>query len=358
MGNLPLVGERYQNRNGHWFTVAEVNGCLDITVKFDFKDFVRKTKAQYIRDKSVKLPSLFVGDNFKDKLGNSVTIRDIDTTARITFEWEDGYTRVCQSSVLKNNKLMREGDSGQLNPSIRDGDKFTNQQGSEFCVKKYTSAAKIVIEFMSPVRYSVNTNMGNIKKGHVHNKYLPTVAGVGIIGDFKVDVKSKLYNTWVHMLKRVYTPRTKLEVVNYGDCSVQNEWLNIENFAEWFNIQNLENNWEIDKDLLIKGNRVYSESSCIFLPREVNAFLTNRRNHRGAYPVGVTYHPRLDKYQASCTFNGENNYLGVFPDPESAFNCYKNYKESCAKILATKWRGIIDKRGVEALLAYTVDITD
>lgn len=101
MSSLPLVRERYQNRNGHWFTVVEVTGCLDITAKFDYRGFVRKTKAQYIRNKSIKLPSLFVGDNFKDKTGNTVMIKDIDTTTRVTFEWEDGYTRVCQSSVLR-----------------------------------------------------------------------------------------------------------------------------------------------------------------------------------------------------------------------------------------------------------------
>ena len=358
MSSLPLVGERYQNRNGHWFTVAEVNGCLDITVKFDYRGFVRKTKAQYIRNKSVKLPSLFVGDNFKDKVGNTATIKDIDTTARVTFEWEDGYTRVCQSSVLRNCSLMREEDSGQLNPSIKEGDKFINKQGAEFYVKRYTSAANIVVEFMSPVCYSVKTSMGNIRKGHIHNKYLPTVAGVGILGDFKVDVKSKMYSTWVGMLKRVYTPRTELEVINYGDCSVQKEWLNIENFSEWFNVQNLENNWELDKDLLIKGNRVYSESTCIFLPQEINSFLTSRHNHRGAYPIGVTYHSRLNKWQAGCNFDGKSNYLGVFSDPKSAFNCYKNYKESCAKMLAVKWEGIIDKSGVEALRTYTVNIVD
>lgn len=358
MSNLPLIGERYQNKNGHWFTVVEVNGCLDITVKFDSRDFVRKTKAQYIRNKSVKLPPLFVGDSFKDRLGNSVIVKDIDTAARVTFEWEDGYTRVCRSYVLKNNSLIREEDSGQLNPSIKEGDKFTNQQGSEFHVKKYTKAANIVVEFTSPICYSVKTTMGNIKKGVVHNKYLPTVAGVGIIGDFEVDTKSKMYRTWAGMLKRVYTPRSGQQLRNYGDCSVQNEWFSIENFAEWFSVQNLENDWELDKDLLIKGNRVYSEHACVFLPREINSFLTNRHNHRGDCPVGVTYHPRLNKYQASCTFDGENNYLGVFTDSESAFNCYKNYKESCAKILAVKWEGIIDKRGVEALLAYRVDITD
>jgi hypothetical protein len=358
MSSLPLIGERFQNKAGHWFTIIEANHCLDITVKFDHRGFIRKTKTQYIRDKSVKLPSLFIGDSFKDKVGNTVVIKDIDTTSRITFEWEDGYTRVCQSSVLKNGTLMREEDSRQLTPSIKVGDIFTNNQGSLMVVKEYNNAANIIIEFNDPVNYSVKTNIGNIKSGNVHNKYLPTVAGVGVIGDFNVDINSKMYKSWCGMLKRVYNPQSSMEKLTYEGCSVQAEWLNIKNFSEWFDNQVVQDDWHLDKDLLIKGNREYSEKACVFLPREINSFLTDRHNHRGDWPVGVTYHERLNKWQASCNFKGKSNYLGVFSNPEDAFHTYKKYKEACAKNLAEQWKNIISERAIIALLNYEVDIQD
>lgn len=357
MSNLPAIGERFQNKTGHWFTVTEVNNCLDITIKFDHKNFTRKTKSQYIRDGSIKLPSLFIGDILKDKIGNIVTILDIDTTSRVTFRWEDGYTRVCQASVIKSGTLMREENSQRLNPSVKVGDIFVNCQGSEMTVEKYTNSQNIIISFTTPVQHSVRTTTGNLKKGNVHNKYLPTVAGVGVIGDFKIDVKSKMYRTWVGMLKRVYTPRSTTEKVTYGDCSVQKEWFEIKNFALWFNKQILKDDWHLDKDLLVLGNKMYGENTCIFLPREVNTFLTDRHNHRGDWPIGVTYHERLNKWQSTCNFDGISNYLGVFEDPLVAFEVYKKFKEGCSKILASRWEGLIDKRGISALLNYKVDIS-
>lgn len=144
----------------------------------------------------------------------------------------------------------------------------------------------------------------------------------------------------------------------YADCTITPSWQWIENFSEWFYTQIVEDDFEIDKDLLVKGNKLYSPDTCVFVPRSINTFLTDRHNHRGEWPVGVTYHPRINKWQATCNFDGAPNYLGVFNCPIKAFYVYKETKESFAKVLAERWKGRVDPRAIQALENFEVSIDD
>lgn len=355
MEKLPQVGSRFKNKHGHWFTVIESNRSTDILIKFDHKDYIKRTQTCYIRSGIVKLPSIFVGDIVLDKLGNKVTISNIDTSERITFKWEDGYERTCKQAVLSLNTLMREEDSQRLSPSVKVGDSFRNFRGNLFIVKEYINSSKVLVEFQEPIKHCVYSSSGNILKGNLKNKYAPTVCNVGIIGDCSVSTKSKVYTSWVGVLKRVYGENPRHA---YRECTVDPAWFQLETFNTWFLKQRVQDAWELDKDLLVKGNKVYSEENCLFLPQAVNTFLTDRANHRGKWPVGVTYHARLNKWEAACTFDSKRNYLGVFTDPTQAFLVYKEYKEGCAKVLAKRWEGIIDDRAITALLNFKVDIKD
>jgi hypothetical protein len=357
----PKIGDRGQNKQGDWFTVISVNGCKDITVKFDKNDFIKKTESVFIRSGSIRLPKYFVGDKFTDKNGNSVTLVEIENSSKFTFEWEDGYRRICQSSVIILGTLQREEDSSQLNPEIRVGDKFLNTQGVELEVVKYEKASKITVRVHGPVEYEIVTTQGNLKRGIVHDKYSPSVAGKGIIGDAEnIDVKSQVYTSWVGMLKRCYVfydynPRAK---INYGDCSVREEFLYFPNYINWYDKQITQPGWQLDKDLLIPGNREYSAEACVFLPRALNTFLTIRKNERGPYPLGVTIHEETGHFEAACNRDGKRIYLGVYKTPEEAFVVYKKEKEAYAKDLAARWKDQIDPRAYQALMRYEVHITD
>lgn len=357
----PQIGDRKQNKQGEWFTVIDVNGCKEITVKFDKNGYVKKTESIYVRSGSIRLPKYLVGDKFTDKRGNPVTIVDIENSSKVTFEWEDGYRRTCQSSVLSLGTILREEDSRQLNPEIKVGDRFTNTQGIELEVVKYEKASKITVRVHGPVDYEIVTSQGNLKKGVVHDKYSPSVAGKGILGDAEnIDVKSQVYTSWVGMVKRCYTfydynPRAK---INYGDCSVREDFLYFPNYIAWFDKQIVQPKWQLDKDLLVPGNKVYSPDTCIFLPRALNTFLTIRKNDRGPYPLGVTIHEDTGHYEAACNRDGKRIYLGVYKTPEAAFAAYKVEKEAYAKDLAERWKYVIDSRAYEALMNYEVSITD
>lgn len=55
---------------------------------------------------------------------------------------------------------------------------------------------------------------------------------------------------------------------------------------------------------------------------------------------------------------GKEKHLGSFPTQESAFEAYKQAKESYVKEVAEKWKGKIDDKAYQALLQWKIEITD
>lgn len=350
----PAVGDRFQNNNLDWYTVVEVNGCNNIKIKFDTDGIEKIVSKASIKSGSILLPKYRVGQKFKDKNSEFAEIIAINKGIA-TFKWEDGSTRTCQIAVIPAGTLMKEKDSSRLNPKVKVGGLWKTKDGSEFEVIEILDSRNTIIKFYEPVEYVETVSPSNIVSGSISNKFKPSVCGKGYLGKYPVDVESKCYKSWSGMMKRVYNPISESTKVNYGDCSVDESWFYIGNYADWFDKQVLQENWQLDKDLLIPGNRVYSENACVFLPREVNTFLTNRANHRGEWPIGVTYHPRLNKWQATCSNNNRGNvYIGVYTSPDAAFQAYKSVKEKYARELAEKWKGIIDDRAYEALMKFDV----
>ena len=115
--------------------------------------------------------------------------------------------------------------------------------------------------------------------------------------------------------------------------------------------------YHLDKDILSVGNKCYSESTCCFVPREINNLLLRRNSTRGNYPIGVNR--RHDKFIAQCN-NGTGNkiYLGAYCTVIEAFEAYKLFKEQLMRQKAADYREQIDPRVYEALRYYSVCITD
>ena len=117
--------------------------------------------------------------------------------------------------------------------------------------------------------------------------------------------------------------------------------------------------WHLDKDLLFKGNKHYSEDTCVFVPLRINALLIKSDASRGDFPLGVSWHNSTKKFMARChDGSGKSKYLGYFLTKESAFQAYKVFKEALIKEVANEYRTQLDPRAYQALLNYTVEITD
>jgi hypothetical protein len=153
---------------------------------------------------------------------------------------------------------------------------------------------------------------------------------------------------------------------SYIPCEVSTDFKDFQVFAEWCNSQfnfNCKDEsgylLQLDKDLLVKGNKVYSSQFCTFIPREINMFLVKRNLSRGKFPVGVCYREKQNKWESNCNLgNGKQKYLGVFTTSDSAFIAYKRFKENLAKSLAYKYSDIITEYARDSLENYTVNIED
>ena len=238
----------------------------------------------------------------------------------------------------------------------------------DFKILKYNDRANVEIQFLK-TRFETTVQLGSIRSGRVKDPYLPSVFGVGILGTkypSKVNgVLTKEYVLWHSMLQRCYSDAYKKKQPTYEGCGVSENFKYYEYFHEWchgqigFYNEGNGNPFQLDKDLLVKGNKVYSESTCIFIPSEINSLLVKSTASRGEYLIGVCWHKKGKVFMAQVSKNkGKPEHLGYFNTEIEAFNAYKVAKESFVKEQANKWKGKIDPRAYEALMNYEVNIDD
>ena len=253
------------------------------------------------------------------------------------------------------NDVNRKDCVGKVCKSLNSGD---------FKIVKYNNSKDVEIQFLK-TGYETTVQLINIKSGSIKDPYSPSVYSIGILGTKyppKVSgVQTKEYTLWKNMLKRCYSDGSKKQRPTYEGCKVSENFKHYEYFYEWCNKQIGFNNkdWHLDKDLLVKGNKVYSEDTCVFIPNEINSLLTKRTASRGEYLIGVSWSETNKAFIAMVSKNkGKQEHLGYFKTEIEAFNAYKTAKESFVKEQAEKWKGKIDEMAYKALMNYTVEITD
>ena len=234
----------------------------------------------------------------------------------------------------------------------------------DFKVLKYNDGRNVEIQFLK-TGYETLVRLGDIRNGKVKDPYSPSVYGIGVVGTrYPVTVngvKTKEYDLWNSMLRRCYSDSFKKRCPTYEDCECYENFKYYEYFHEWCNKQIGFGNdgWQLDKDLLVKGNKVYSEDSCIFLPSEINLALTKNTASRGEYLIGVCWCNTKKAFVAQVNrCNGRPERLGYFNTELEAFNAYKQAKEIYIKELANNFHHQIDPRAYNALMNYNVEITD
>lgn len=146
----------------------------------------------------------------------------------------------------------------------------------------------------------------------------------------------------------------------YIGCYSSDPFKDFQYFTDWsIEQKGYENtNWHLDKDILIKGNKLYSENTCVFVPPELNLMLIKTNSRRGKYPIGVYWNKRDEVFTAYVCEESKLRHIGNFNNYVSAFNAYKIAKELYIKRQADKWKPSIDKRVYEALMNYKVEIDD
>lgn len=240
-----------------------------------------------------------------------------------------------------------------------------NKNGSKMTIVHYNGSKDVVVEFERGNR--VHTSYERFKDGSVKNVYDRTVLGVGYIGegDYKVSINgvhTPHYSYWKGMLYRCYSEKWKDKNRTYEDCLVSDEWHNFQTFAKWFdeNYYEVDNQkMSLDKDILIKGNKLYSSTTCVFVPQDINMLFVKRDSKRGELPIGVGLNKPDGKYIARCRgLEGKLVHIGIFTTIDGAFYAYKEYKENLIKEVAEKYRNIIPIHLYYAMMDYKVEKND
>lgn len=254
------------------------------------------------------------------------------------------------------------------NKNKRIGEENYNNFGTLMKIVEYNKCSDIIVEFQDEYKARVHTEYKNFKKGNVRNPYDKTLYNIGYIGNGKYKPSknrkdTKAYKKWHKMLHRCYDPYYLNTHPTYRDCIVCEEWHNFQNFAEWFYKHYYECNGEkmcLDKDILIKGNKIYSPNTCMIVPERINMLFNKRQNCRGKLPIGCTFFKRDDVIMVYCDILEERKFLEQFPinRPFQAFTCYKNYKENYIKQVADEYKELIPQKLYEVLCKYEVEIND
>jgi hypothetical protein len=234
---------------------------------------------------------------------------------------------------------------------------MTNQGYEIEIIKKITKAI-YTIAFKNGI--ILNRDISQIKKGEIKNPNHQSVLGVGYIGIGEYTIRqngkvSKYYILWKNMLQRCYCPKFKKTHTTYKDCYVSEEWHNFQNFAEWAD-ENYIEGFELDKDILQKGNKFYSKEKCFFIPKEINTLLIKCDSLRGCLPIGVR--EIKGKFESNLSKKSIKITLGYYDTPEEAFKAYKNAKEKHIKEIAEEYKSQITEQVYQALINYGVDIND
>ena len=252
----------------------------------------------------------------------------------------------------------------------RTGEVGHNTFGSKMVIVGYRGALDIDVYFPEYDWTFKGVTYQHFKNGLIKCPYEKRTFGVGYLGEGEYKTKengkhTRVYHTWENMLQRCYSEKFHKKYPTYIDCEVCEKWLNFQKYGKWFsdNYYEIDNETMcLDKDILVKHNKIYSPETCVFVPQTINKLFVKSNKSRGDSVIGTSlYH---GKYEVKCwLFNPETGkskqeHLGRYETQEKAFEVYKYCKEKNIKQIADYYKEQIPINLYNALYRYEVEITD
>lgn len=151
---------------------------------------------------------------------------------------------------------------------------------------KSTIYPYFLVEFADGTRTPTRRNQ--LVNGTIKNLNEPIVCGVGYLGYGEhlawINGKdTREYKCWNHMLRRCYSEVYHNKRPTYKGCTAVERWHNFQNFCEdikdlpgyekW--LLNENKDMELDKDIRVKGNKIYGPDTCMFVTKEENSIASS-----------------------------------------------------------------------------------
>jgi len=229
----------------------------------------------------VKAGDVFSTDNYGDCKVTAVTGRGT-TGDKATIKFFDtGNTRDIRIGILRSGAVLDKysplyKQPGKLHkyPLPKVGDIFSTNSGGDCEVIAFDgngmSKNIITVKFVN-TDYVATCRHSELRQGKVRNRNNPSVFGVGYLGDGIHKASDPAYDLWYAVMQRCYNSNyyNKHTESSYSDVEVCKEWHNYQNFADFY-ISNYVDDYQLDKDLLNPGSKVYSPDNCLFVSRAIN----------------------------------------------------------------------------------------
>jgi hypothetical protein len=230
-----------------------------------------------------------------------------------------------------------------------------NKFGTPMKIVRYVNTSDMTIEFQDEFKIQRDTTYRNFTIGQILNPYDKKIHGVGYLGEgvYKAKYdngrKTPAYASWHNMLERCYSEKDRYKHPSYESCNSSQEWHNYQTFADWY-----ENEWyqidfermHLDKDILLKNNKLYSSETCLIVPQKINMIFTEQPN-KYRLPSGISL-TQSGKYHSA--YNGIR--LGNFEILEEAIAAHDNEKRIHIKELVSEYGSKLPKKVRDALLSW------
>lgn len=237
------------------------------------------------------------------------------------------------------------------------GDIFKTNCGIDCqVIGKGSKKQEILIKWLDEFGHEMFVRSGNLRKGAVYNPYSRSMQGVGYVGlgkfsPTKNGIRTLEYSTWKGMFHRSYAAAYHDKKPSYVGCSVHEAWHDFQCFGEWavHQVGWGEIDFQIDKDLLGGGSKVYGPDTCVMLPRKINMVLQTRSFKDDGLPCGVHWDSERELYVGQSKGSKPPKR---FASVEQAYVHYKEAKEFRVMELAEIYKGRIDERAYEKLKSF------
>lgn len=220
-------------------------------------------------------------------------------------------------------------------------------------LKKYSAGEditeKLIYEIANDILYKADDWYAN--------KWKRTVFGIGYLGcnDAEAIRDNYIYSKWANMIQRCYDEITHKLKPYYAACTVCEEWLNFSNYRLWHTENAMgDRKVDLDKDILIPGNKTYSPETCTLVTHFTNTVFETTKG----IDSNIVKNNATGKYDATMIILGKREEIGTFDTEGQAKQGFIDYKNDYISEFAKSSKGKVPNKTYEAMTNWKVRIAN